>query len=484
MDLSIRTLTRQTSIYGLFQILQRGVGFAVIPFYTHFLNPEQFGSLDILYLIVWFVGIVGGSKLDAAFIRYHANAQSSNTLGSLLSSSLIGLASFATVFCGAAALSARPILRLMFATQDIPISGFYLALSATWLELVASLPLAYLRINHRARIVGTLGLARSIVAAAVGLFCVSVLHLGVEGILTGAVIGGVATAGTGYLLMLRNERITFDTRYTWPLYRYALPMLPAPLFMYLLNYADRFLLVKYSSLAVVGIYGMAYKFAMLANLAVMGPFGEMWGANQFNLYQAERKETYRKIALLYVSVLYLAALCITYFSYDITLVAFEKSYHGLMELVAPLTVGVAIWGIVPTLDFGCLVRNKTWLRSLTTGIAALINIVLNFVLIRRFGAAGAALATLLSFIALTTITYALNRLLTDYCVDVRKAAVMSAGLMLFACLSYASPYVPYGMFLSLRILALTLFAWLTLRMNGIGLRDVLQYFHRQSVAHG
>jgi len=62
--------------------------------------------------------------------------------------------------------------------------------------------------------------------------------------------------------------------------------------------------------------------------------------------------------------------------------------------------------------------------------------------------------------------------------------LMSAGLMLFACLSYAGSYVPYGMFLSLRIIALSLFAWLTLRMNGIGPRDVLQYFNRESVAHG
>lgn len=261
--------------------------------------------------------------------------------------------------------------------------------------------------------------------------------------------------------------------YASALYKYALPMLPAPLFMYVLNYADRYFLLKDWSLTEVGVYAMGYKFAMLLSLAIMAPFGEMWGTAQFALFQAGQKATYKRLALLYISLLYLAALCIVFLCYEVATAALDKSFHGLILLVAPLTVGVAIWGIVPTLDFGCLVRNKTWIRTLSTGLAALANVLLNMALIPSLGALGAALATLLSFVLLALITHWLNRSLTDYCVDIERATLLSVLLIAFASLVYLKEFVPYALFCVIRLGALASFAAVLIYVNRVELKHVL-----------
>ncbi|MGD0949259.1 MAG: lipopolysaccharide biosynthesis protein [Candidatus Binatia bacterium] len=482
MSLTVRVLTKQTSVYGVFQLAQRGVSFVVIPLYTHYLTPEEFGSLDILYLIVWLVGIVGGSKLDAAFIRYYATARNSGKVTELVSSSFLGLVCVASTFCALSAIGAKPILELVYSARSLPLSGFYVALTATWLELVGALPLAYLRVKQEARLVGSIQLGTSLVGSGVGLACVIVLNLGIVGVLLGAVTSGVLLVAIGYWAMLTRVPVSFTTGgYALTLYKYALPMLPAPLFMYVLNYADRYFLVKYWSLDEVGVYGLGYKFAMLLSLVIMSPFAQMWGPNQFALHAVGQKETYRRLALLYVSALYLAALCITYVSYEVTLIALAKAYHGLLTVVAPLTVGVAIWGIVPTLDFGCLVRNKTWIRSVTTGIAALLNILLNLVLIPPFGPLGAALATLASFVVLTLVTYLYNRSLTDYHLDVRQGLFLSVLLLVLASIFYLESFIPYALFTVIRVGAVAAFVFVLMRINDVRIDDLVRYYRRRQL---
>jgi O-antigen/teichoic acid export membrane protein len=482
MSLTLGGLTRQTSVYGIFQLLQKAVNFAVIPLYTHYISPEQFGALDILYLIVWFVGIIGGSKLDAAFVRYYAAAKSEGKVAQLVSSSVIGLVVFATTFCALGALAARPVLEFMYSSKALPLEGYYLALCATWLELVGSLPLSYLRARQEARLVGTISLVQSLSGTIVGVCLVTLFGMGYLGILVGIAVSGLVLLGGSFYFVTRRLTLVYDTSYVRRLFRYALPMLPAPVFMYLLNYVDRYFLLRFGSLADVGIYSMAYKFGMLINLVVMSPFGEMWAVNQFALHEAGDKPTYQRISLIYVSVMYFVALGITYTSYDITVLGFSRSFQGLLAVVPILTVGIAIWGIVPTLDFGCQIRDRTWLRSFTTGAAALAKVALSWVLIHRYGAVGAAFATLLAFVILVWITHALNKPLTDYHIEMDKLWWPTLLLGLLSGVVYLAPVLHYALFTLLRALALAVFGYVLLQLNGISIVELRDFALRRRVA--
>lgn len=482
MKLTLGTLTRQTTVYGFFQLLQKAASFAVIPLYTHYMTPEQFGALDILYLIVWFVGIIGGSKLDAAFIRHYSAARAEGKLPELVSSSVLGLVVFATVFCFLGGIAARPVLGFMYSSKALPLQGYYLALCATWLELVGSLPLAFLRARQEAKLVGTISLVQSLLGTAVGIYLVTVVGLGYMGILVGIVVSGLVLLSASFWALSRRVKLVRDTSFVGRLFRYSLPMLPAPLFMYLLNYMDRYFLLRFGSLSEVGIYSMAYKFAMIINLVVMSPFGEMWAANQFALHEAGDKRTYQRIALIYVSVMYFVALGISYTCYDITLLWFDKRYFGFVNAVPLLTVGIAIWGIQPTIDFGCQIKDRTWMRSFTTGAAALIKAALSWLLIQRFGMMGAAAATLLAFVALTWITHWYNKPLSDYHVELDKLAWPTIVLCLLSGIIYLANSMSYVGFTALRVVGLLAFGYMLMAVNGLRLVDVRNFALQRGAA--
>jgi O-antigen/teichoic acid export membrane protein len=457
----LNQLIRQTGVYGFFRLLGRAVNFLVIPVYSHFLLPSAFGTLDILYLLVWFLGILGGGKIETAFLRYYHEAREDNNKRNsesrLYITALIGVASLASFFVLLGFLYAPAVLRLMFPASEPPYTGFYLALLVTWLQLVSVIPLANLRAQQKARFVGSLSLVQSAISASVGVFFVAYLNLGFIGILAGLAAGSLFLV-VGALIVSPPPLVAPHTEHFRKLVAYSLPMLPAPLFMYFLHYADRYLLLHFGDLSDVGIYGMAYRLAMVLNLLVMAPFGEMWGPNQFRLHRSNQRTTYQRLALLYIGALCFVGLGITSFSYEFVVFALSREYSAVLPLIFPLITGMVVWGVVPTLELGSLVKNKTWIRTIATATAALSNIALNLILIPRYQALGAAYATLFSFVVLTGVTYSLNKNLTSFRPDIRTASMLIGLFAIFSALPYlVFDYLPYALSLFLRIISLGLY---------------------------
>ena len=62
-------------------------------------------------------------------------------------------------------------------------------------------------------------------------------------------------------------------------------------------------------------------------------------------------------------------------------------------------------GIRTVVGLGTSLQRKTWLVSVYSTIAALINIGANILLIPVYGTMGAALATLIAYVAMTLMAY-------------------------------------------------------------------------------
>jgi O-antigen/teichoic acid export membrane protein len=480
MQLDVRSLVKQVSIYGVFAILRRSVKFIIIPLYTHYLTPRDFGTLEMLNLVVWFIGILGGGKLDAAFVRYYASTKTDKQKSELFWAALASTACLAGGFCLIGVLNATRILEFMFSSKDLPIIGFYLVLGAVWLELTTAIPFSYLRVTNKAKLVGVLSLTQSLVEAGFSIFLVVFLRIGYLGILYAMMASLLFTFALACKIVVSRVSFSFRFNQVLQMLRYSIPMLPAPFFTYLLTSSDRYFLARFASLDEVGIYSLALKMATVLGLMIMSPFGEMWGPNQFALYEKGEKQVYQNLALLYVSCLFIGSLLVSYLSYEVTAFLFDQKFHRSIEVIVPLSLGVAIWGIVPTMELGCLIRNKTWIRSITTGIAVLVNVSLNMLLIPLYGMFGAALAALSGFIALNLVVFVLNYRLVDFRVEIGKVIPLGCILVIFSLLMYLAPYIPYPFFLLLRLSLLGLYISIILRVNAITVEDLSKFVRKKT----
>jgi O-antigen/teichoic acid export membrane protein len=93
------------------------------------------------------------------------------------------------------------------------------------------------------------------------------------------------------------------------------------------------------------------------------------------------------------------------FSKEIIFVLAADSYHKAYSIIPLIAVGSFFMGIyfLPSKIF--FYQKKTYISSLMTVIAAIVNIVMNIILIPRLGIIGAAISTVLSYLIITTIVF-------------------------------------------------------------------------------
>src|SRR5215472_4030144 len=72
----IQTALRHTAVYGLATALTKAIGFLMLPFYTHYLNPADYGILEILDLSMTLIGMFLNLGLTTAILRRYAAAES------------------------------------------------------------------------------------------------------------------------------------------------------------------------------------------------------------------------------------------------------------------------------------------------------------------------------------------------------------------------------------------------------------------------
>ncbi|HCI78611.1 MAG TPA: hypothetical protein DHW02_02855, partial [Ktedonobacter sp.] len=84
---------------------------------------------------------------------------------------------------------------------------------------------------------------------------------------------------------------------------------------------------------------------------------------------------------------------------------------------------LTFYGLYYIVNVGLNIKRKTWISSVFSTIAAITNLILNLVLIPRYGAMGAAIATLLAYIVLVLVAYIVNQRMYPLPLEIGKFAL-------------------------------------------------------------
>lgn len=214
-------------------------------------------------------------------------------------------------------------------------------------------------------------------------------------------------------MLYRQHRVRFWPRYESaifrPLARLAVPFAVAAILARLYSYTDSILLSKLAGDVAVGLYSIPYKityafqFVPLALVAALYPrFSEYFERDQNRLaYVFERGLKYLLIMVLPIVV------GISLLAKDIVLSVYTAEY---LNSIIPLQILLAglIFSYV-SFPIGAFL-NACGRQTTQTVIVALVlavNVILNLILIPRFGVAGAALAALAGNILLAVLGYSM-----------------------------------------------------------------------------
>ena len=185
--------------------------------------------------------------------------------------------------------------------------------------------------------------------------------------------------------------------------KFSVPYIPTTMMWLITSASDRYIVTAYSGSAENGLYAAAYKLPTLLVL-VCGVFIEAW---QFSVVkdadENERAGFFSSVYKNYMGIIFMGASLLIATAKLMTRLLLAESYYSSWQYVPVLVIAMAFSALVSFLGSVYFLEKKSLLSMVTSMAGALVNVVLNFVLIPERGAMGAAVATLISYAAVYTI---------------------------------------------------------------------------------
>ncbi len=433
-------LGKETAIYGLSSIVGRFLNFLLVPFYTNYLTPDEYGVVSNIYAYVAFIFVVYGYGMDSAYMRFVSTLEMGDKKQNF-STPFFSLVGTSILFSLVIYFSATPVASLIGG----PDAQSGLIRYAAWIlffDTLSIVPFAYLRMENKAKMFAGLRILNIFINVVLTILLLVVLHMKMEAVFTANLLASALTFLV--LLWFAFPQLTF--RFSRPLYReflrFGLPYIPAGLAGIAIQVIDRPIVRALTNDATLGVYQANYRLGVLMML-VVGMFDYAW--RPFFLTHAkdaDAKELFAKVFTYLVSLMMLVFVGVSLFIDDLVRIHLfgryfiHPSYWGGLSIVPVVLLAYIFTGAYVNFVVGVYLEKKTKYLPFATGAGALVNVAANYVLIPRLGIMGAAIATLLSYIVMAIGIYFPSQRLYHVRYEWGRIARLSAAALI-AFLAYS-----------------------------------------------
>ena len=406
--MNLKRLFKDSALYTAMNVLSKGISIILLPIYTYFLSPAQFGLVDYFAAIGAIVAVTISLEVSQAIVRFLPDLKKNNADTSpLISASLFSLILSFSVFVVPVLIFAERISFGLFDTYDyshlVRLSACLYCLHG-FVHIFNSILVALLKSKKS---IGFSLINTVFNASATYLLLVNT-ELRVEALLLGQMIGAAASLICYYPVVLGSVNFTFERSALNQMYKFSLPLIPSSVGVILAMFTDRLMIKEFLDLESLGVYGIALRVASIMTLITTG-FRTALTPIIYSSHEA--RDTKPKIIRLFYLYLLMAffILCgVLFFQEMIVLYLSSKEYMGATEVVGILCTTIFISNCYIFFP-GLSLAQKTASISIVNVLGMIVNVVLNFVFIPIYGILGAATATLISALFTFVVHFTLSQ---------------------------------------------------------------------------
>lgn len=392
-------LVKMTAGYSLNTLIGPLLTLILTPIYTRILTPSDYGSVDTLLMLGNILFILGSLGLTSALPALYFDPDKADEQPCIIASALwVGII-WSALLTALVLLAVRPITRLALDRTDLTELTWLIAIGLTG-GVIYSIQTTVLRLRFAVWRANVLALIYLLVFAGSNILFIVILRWGPAGVISAYTLTNVVTAVAALAIATESIRSLPHLPLMLQLARTGLPLVPAGLAVWVLVWEDRLFLVRTVSYAEIGFYAIANKLASMLSLLV-GPFKSAWEPLALSIQQQQdAARTYAKMLTYYTVVGLGLALALSLFAREILLLFTTASYVDATLYVWMLAVVPLISGFQAILSVGLFIEKRLGRLGWALLVAAVVNTLLNVLLIPPFGVTGAALATLLGYLAI------------------------------------------------------------------------------------
>lgn len=383
----------------------RSIGFIMIPLYTHYLSTDQYGTLELLDLTCYVVGMLLGTGISSSVFRYYYNYDEEEKKKQVIGIAMIVLWFNSLIGLPLLFLFSKDISNLVFESQ-VYSRLFIIIFITTALNLINGIPRALMRIQKKSVLYVSITTIKLIINLTLNILFIVHYKMGIMGILLGGLLSSCAVSVFLHVFVFRHMRLSYSPEIVKGMMKFGIPLIGSGLGMFAMNFVDRFLLQRFASLSDVGIYALAYKFGMILNMLYYSPFMKVWRPMQFEMVkESDAKRKFSMFFTYFCFVGFFLALGVSVLVRDVIAIVADVRYHAAHQYVPLIIMAQLFAGAHWYVQFGILFEKKTKYLAYASIFGALLSISSNLLLIPRYQAWGAASATLISYVFFFLLTY-------------------------------------------------------------------------------
>ncbi len=412
-------LLKSTGLYSFGMIFLRASNFLLLPFYSQVFSTSDFGNYTLILSFYTILAVVVQAGFQASLTKYYVEAESSDEKKKIFSTTLSTLGIISVMFAFGLILFARQTSLLLVTTGDY--SSIIIAVAVLLvIETVAFYNLHLLRAREESKKYVLVVSVSAIINLLFNFIFISSFKFGILGIFLAQIVSSSISLLLSYRFIKNDFSFQIDYRLLKKLFVFSLPLLAAGILSTFVDVADRFLINHYMSAKEVGSYSFAYRIAMVMNIVVIS-FGSAWNPRSLDdykkkIFSATLPVVFTKLFFLLTFVLLAVSLLIdnlfTFQFYGKTF--FAKEYYSGIFIIPFILLSYFFRGLSSFYSVYPLTTGKSYHYLIGDLAGFITNILLNVLLIPKYGLLGAAVATLVSYFLIAFYAFMISYKALDF----------------------------------------------------------------------
>ena len=398
----IARFSKDVAVYGGTDFALKLIQFAAIPLIAQALSLVEFGAYALLQVVVLLGGVLVNLGTSWAVQRFYFDADyKGRARATLVTTGLAQIIAMGLFFLAVSAgLVASGIIAVpgVGGSVVIPILALLIVLP----EQLSQYCMDLSRLKFRAWSFVALAVIKNLLGFLVGLYLLIVADLGLAGLLIGSLAGAWLAVPLGVWLIRDDLAPRVSREHQQALIRFGGPFVLTATAFWLFTSSDRWLLARFATVADVGLFSIAFKFASVMSM-VIAAFHQAWipTAMRMALEDPAHRAKFARVAVAWLFLLSFVALGLALFASDILRVMTPRPYWDAGPSLIMAAVALGLSGTIQVTSLGVTLEKRTGLVATGTWIAAALNIGLNLLLIPGMGALGSAFSLVLTYAYLT-----------------------------------------------------------------------------------
>ncbi len=461
MRQKLKELTKDTAIYGISTMLGRFIGFLLVPFYTNVLSTSEFGIQSNIYAYIAFINVIFIYGIDAAYMKYASLAENSEHK-KVFSTSYSFLVFTTIIFSLILFIFRNQISAIMEIPEQYLKIYYYLILIIAF-DAIAIVPFSKLRLERKAIKYAVIKLLNILINLSLNLILILKYKLGIEAIFISNLVATLFSFLALQSEVLKNFSFYFDKELLKKILKFGIPYLPAALAATIVNVVDRPVVLALTNESTLGIYQANYKLGVFMMLFV-SMFQFAW--QPFFLNNAKEKnakEIFSKVFTLFLLASSIIWIVLTLFVDDFARIEFYKNksiigkeFLSGLPIVPLVLLGYLFNGVYYVFQAGIYIEEKTKYFPIVTFAGAIVNVIVNILLIPIFGIMGAAFATFAAYFVMAVSLYFFSQKFYPINYEFKKVGIILT-LVFTSCAAYYYIYFNFGINILFKIIMLIIF---------------------------